>query len=297
MTTTQTPAAGLPTRPATGTNLPAHGTLSRVKGYGCKCGPCRKVSRDYTSTRTRLIAYGRWQPYVDAEPVRAHIRMLSTFGIGIQRTRVLAGMSNGSLCRLLYGRGEQRGQSRRIRTQTADRILAIRPSLDLAAPSALVDNTGTRRRLQGLVAIGWPQIDLARRAGVVKMSVNDQLHGACTTARSSTARTVRDLYEQLWNVDPCTQGVDPRWVKEARALAVTNGWVPPAAWDDDYIDSPAATPDIGEAVARYVAITEDATWLEQVQGYTRAQAANRLGITRDHLERALSYARQRGVAA
>ncbi|MFC9700879.1 hypothetical protein ACFTWD_09330 [Streptomyces sp. NPDC056943] len=298
MTHTETPAAGMLTLPAAGAKpLPAHGTLSRVKGYGCKCNPCREVSRNYTSTRTRLIAYGRWQPYVNADPVRAHIRMLSTFGVGIQRTRVLADMSNGSLCRLLYGRGEQRGPSRRIRTQTADRILAIRPSIDLAAPSALVDNTGTRRRLQGLVAVGWPQVDLARRAGVDKMSINDQLHGACTTARSSTARTVRDLYEQLWNVDPCTQGVDPRWAKEARALAVANGWVPPAAWDDDYIDSPAATPDVGEEVARYVAITEDATWLEQVQGYTRAQAANRLGITRDHLERALSYARQRGVAA
>jgi hypothetical protein len=293
-----TPAAGMTRLPATGTKpLPPHGTLSRVKGYGCKCDACRKASRDYTNTRVRLMAYGRWQPYTDAEPVRAHIRMLSSFGIGVQRTRVAAGMSNGSLSRLLYGRGGQRGMSRRIRTETADRILAIRPSLDLVAPSALVDSTGTRRRLQGLVAVGWPQIELARRTGIDKMTINDQLHQTSTTAYGSTARTIRDMYEQLWNVDPCTQGVGRRWAKEARALASANGWVPPAAWDDDYIDSPAATPDVGEEVARYVAITEDATWLEQTQGYTRAQAANRLGITRDHLERALSYARQKGVAA
>lgn len=297
-TSTMTPAAGVTSLPAAGTKpFPPHGTLSRVKGYGCKCDACRKTSRDHANTRARLIAYGRWQPYVDAEPVRAHIRMLSSYSIGIQRTRVLAGMSNGSLSRLLYGRGEQRGPSRRIRTETADRILAIRPSLDLVAPSALVDNTGTRRRLQALVAVGWPQIDLARRAGIDKMSVNDQLHGTSTTTRGSTARTVRDLYEQLWNVDPCTQGIGGRWAKEARALAMANGWVPPAAWDDDYIDSPAATPDIGEEVARYKALTEDASWLIDTQGYTIEQAANRLGITRNHLERAMSYARQKAVAA
>lgn len=293
----QTTAAGMPRLPAAGAKpLPPHGSLRRVKGYGCKCDACRKTSRDYTNNRVRLIAYGRWQPYVDAEPVRAHIRMLATYGIGIQRTRVLAGMSNGCMSRLLYGRGEQRGPSKRIRTETADRVLAIRPSLDLAAPSALVDGTGTRRRLQGLVAVGWPQIDLARRSGIDRMTVNSQLH-LNTPVRAATARTVRDLYEQLWNVDPCTCGVGERWAKEAHELATLKGWVPPAAWDDDYIDSPAATPDVGEDVARYAAITEDAMWLEQEQGYTRAQAAHRLGITRDHLDRALSYARQKGVVA
>lgn len=296
--TTQTPAPGMTTLPGAGTKpLPPHGTLSRVKIHGCKCPACRQASRDYTNTRTRLIAYGRWQPYVDAEPVRAHIRMLSTFGIGIQRTRVLAGMSNGSLSRLLYGRGEQHGPSRRIRTETADRILAIRPSIDLAAPSALVDSTGTRRRLQGLVAVGWPQVELARHTGIDKMTINDQLHLTSTTAYGATARTVRDAYEQLWNVDPCTRGVGGRWVKEARELATANGWVPPAAWDDDYIDSPAATPDMGETVARYAAITEDATWLMETQGYTLSTAAFRLGITRDHLDHALAYARKKEVAA
>lgn len=294
---TMTPVAGMTRLPATGTKpLPPHGSLSRIKGHGCKCPTCRKASRDYTNTRTRLIAYGRWQPYVDAEPVRAHIRMLSSFGIGIQQTRVLAGMSNGSLSRLLYGRGEQRGPSRRIRTETADRILAIRPSIDLAAPSALVDSTGTRRRLQGLVAIGWPQIELARHTGIDRMTINDQLHVMSTTAYGSTARTVRAAYEELWNVDPCTRGVARRWAKEARELAAANGWVPPAAWDDDYIDSPAATPDVGEEVARYAAITEDAMWLVDTQGYTRAQAAHRLGITHNHLERAISYARQKAAA-
>lgn len=294
-----TPAPGMTTPlPGAGTNrhIAPHGTLSRHKHHGCKCPACTKAGRDYMNRRARLMAYGRWQPYVDADPVRAHIRMLSSFGIGIQQTRALAGMSNGGLTRLLYGRGEERGPSRRIRTATADRILAIRPSIDLAAPSAHVDGTGTRRRLQALVAVGWPQIELARRSGLDKLTINDQVH-VSPTAYGSTARTVRDLYDALWNVNPLTCGIWERWVNEARTLAVTKGWAPPGAWDDDYIDSPAAQPDTGEEVARYVAITEDATWLMETQGYTPAQAAFRLGITRDHLNHALSYARKKEAAA
>jgi hypothetical protein len=295
MTSSESPVAGLPTRPAMGTTLPPHGTLSRHKSHSCKCEPCRKAGREYMSRRYRLIAYGRWQPYVDAAPVRAHIRMLCTYGIGIPQTRQLSGVSNGSISRLLYGRGE-RGPSRRVRTQTADRILAIKPSLDAAAPSALVDGTGTQRRLQALVAVGWPQKELARRLGLDRNTVNDQVN-LTTPAYGSTARAVRDLYDELWNVDPLQTGVGKRWVFEAKALAKARGWVPPGAWDDDYIDSPAAVPDVGEHVAQYVSLTEDAEWLMASQGYTQELAAHRLGVTRAHLARAMSYARRKEAAA
>jgi DNA-directed RNA polymerase specialized sigma24 family protein len=237
------------------------------------------------------MAYGRWQPYVDAEPVRAHVAMLRTFGIGIPRIRKLGGISGGTMTRLLYGM-HGRGPSKRVRTTTADRILTVKASLDAAAPSALVDGTGTRRRLRALVVIGWPQVELARRLGVDRVTVNEQLHRGSSTAYASTARAVRDLYEQLWNVVPESDGVGARWAAEARQLARTSGWVPPAAWDDDYIDSPAARPDLGEHVDRYAALSEDARWLMDAQGYTREQAAHRLGITARHLERALAYTRE-----
>ncbi|MEU2180264.1 hypothetical protein [Streptomyces thermolilacinus] len=301
MTTTShiTPAAGLPTRPAAGgqaRRLPPHGTLSRGRVHGCKCEPCRTVSRDYMRARYRLQAYGRWQPYVDAEPVRAHIAMLRSFGIGHPRIRVLANLSGGHMTSLLYGRSGGRPPSRRVRTATADRILAVRPQLEAVAPAALVDGTGTRRRLQALVAVGWPQSELARRLDLHKNTVNDQVNETVPTAYARTVLAVRDLYEQLWDVVPETDGVETRWAAEARQLAQGRGWVPPAAWDDDYIDSPAAVPDTGEATSRYAALVEDAEWLMGTQGYTHPQAAQRLGVTSDHLHRAFSYARQKGAA-
>jgi hypothetical protein len=276
---------------------PHHRNLTCVKQYRCKRPECLARDRDYMRNRYRLLAYGRWQPYTDAEPVRAHVRMLMSHDIGLQRVRALAGIPNGTMSKLLYGDGTRGlAPSKRVRTQTADKILAVKPSLDAVAPSAHVDATGTRRRLQALVAVGWPQINLARLAGVDKLTLNDQVNETVPTAYGSTARAVRDLYNQLWNVDPATHGIARRWIEQARALAAANGWAPPAAWDDDYIDSPAAAPDLGENVDRYTAIAEDARWLMTNQGYTAAQAAHRLGITKDHLYRAFSQ-RPEAVAA
>lgn len=270
---------------------PHHNNLSCLKQYDCRRPECLARWRTYMNNRSRLIAYGQWQPYVDAEPVRRHVMMLRTFSIGIPRARELAGVSNGAMSKLVYGTGG-RPPSRRVRTLTADRITAVRPSLDLVLPTALVDGTGTRRRLRGLVAIGWPQLELGRRLNMDKKSVNEQVNAVKPTAYAATARAVRDLYDGLWNIDPAAEGVEARWVSEAKARAARRGWAPPAAWDDDYIDSPAAVPDLGESVDRYTAIAEDANWLMSEHGYTHEQAANRLGITSRHLHRALAEHRE-----
>lgn len=268
---------------------PHHRNLTCVKEYTCQRPECLARNRDYMRNRSRLLAYGRWQPYVDAEPVRAHVRMLMSHGIGLQRVRLLAQIPNGTMSKLLYGDSTRTmPPSKRVRTRTADSILAIKATLDAVAPSALVDATGTRRRLQALVAVGWPQISLARLSGLDKITINDQVNHTVTTAYGSTARTARDLYDQLWNVAPADHGIAARWIGEARALAATNGWAPPGAWDDDYIDSPAAVPDLGEHVDRYTAIAEDGRWLMTEHGCTAGQAAHRLGITQDHLYRAFS---------
>lgn len=275
---------------------PHHRNLTCVKEYRCRRPECRARSAEYDRTRNRLVAYGRWQPFTDAEPVRAHIRMLMSYGIGWQRICRLAGVANGCVSRILYGAPhEGRGPTRKVRTTTADKILAVKPSFDHLAPGARVDGTGTRRRLQALVANGWPQLRLGHELGTRHHRlIWDQIRKDIVSA--DTARKVREIYEQLWNVDPASRGIAPRHIERAKQVAAVNGWVPPAAWDDDYIDSPAATPDLGEHVDRYTAIAEDARWLMREQGYTAAQAAHRLGITKDHLYRALAQ-RPEAVAA
>lgn len=267
---------------------PHHRSLTCVKEYRCRRPECRARSADYDRTRNRLVAYGRWQPLIDAEPARQHVRMLGSFGIGWQRACRLSGVSNGGMSRLLYGDyGRGRGPSKRIRTETADRIYTVRADISNVADCAVVDGTGTRRRLQALVAQGWPQLQLAHRMDLEFHTVNELVNGADSVI-GSTARATQTLYNRLWNVDPASRSIAPRYITQAKRIARFKNWAPPGAWDDEYIDSPSATPDLGEHVDRYTAIAEDARWLISSQGYTNAQAAHRLGITKDHLFRAFN---------
>lgn len=208
----------------------------------CRCPVCCKASRDYENNRYRAIAYGRWQPYVDAEPVRRHVHALSDFGIGWMRLARLAGVPRGSMSKLLYG-DPQRGMapSKGMRAKNALALLAVEPTLDNLGDRTSIDGTGTRRRLQALVAKGWSQSELARRLGVNRASFSKTITGDLVYAR--TVRAVNTLYDQLWRLDPEQNGVPARWAEQARAHGTNNQWPPPGAWDDDRIDDPDAFPD------------------------------------------------------
>ena len=45
----------------------------------------------YNRNRVRQIAYGRWQPYVDAEPARQHVQALQANGIASRLHRARRG--------------------------------------------------------------------------------------------------------------------------------------------------------------------------------------------------------------
>lgn len=267
-----------------------HGTLARRRIGGCDCRPCRDAGNRYNNRRELLIATGRWRPYVDAEPVRQHVNTLRANGLGAERITELAGVAHSTMQRLLYGaphRGE--GPSKRIRPDTAAAILAVRADLDTLADGASVDATGTRRRSHALVCLGWSQGEQARRLGVQKNNFNRLNTSPVTAAR---ARAVRDLYDELsMTVAPPSQGAN-----YARNLAKRRGYAPPLAWDDDSIDDPAAQPDLGEEGVRGAALAEDSNELV-AQGYTVNQAAERLGISRDSLDKLRSRYRPRAEVA
>lgn len=286
-----------PTSPATasgeaGAGTPReHGTLAAYKINDCKCGPCKAANRRYVANRNRLIAYGQWQPYADAEPVRAHVRRLQAAGLGWRRIGQLAGVPNGSMSKLIYGdppRGM--GPSKRLRPKTAAAILAIQPGLDVLAERVLVDATGTRRRVQALAVMGWAQARIADRLGVARSNFAKTM--ATSRVYAATARAVRAIYDELWDTPPPeTTHREKIAASRARNLARSRGWAPPMAWDDERIDAPAATPDLGEQVSRERALYEDSEELI-AQGHTTAQAAERLGIGRPYLDQVRSRIRR-----
>ncbi|MFE3762312.1 hypothetical protein ACFXPI_11165 [Streptomyces sp. NPDC059104] len=192
-------------------------------GYqrGCRCHIC-----SYSARR-----------YQDAEPVRVHIRTLQAQGIGIAQIARLAGVEHGRVREILNGipsRGQ--GPRKRIRPALAEAVLRVQPSVDDLAAATLIDATGTRRRLQGLVAWGWPQVWLANRLGTTETHLGKMLRAERVTARM--ARAVRGLYSDLSGQDPRAHGVDRQAYSRARRAAVAESWPPPAAWDEETMDDP-----------------------------------------------------------
>lgn len=220
----------------------AHGTRVKYVIDKCHCTPCKQANRDAENHRYRQQAYGRWEPYVDAEPARTHVRMLMDYGYGWKRIAEMAGVGRGTVEKLLYG-ARHRGMqpSKGIRPETAAKLLAVRPDRERLGGAVKVDATGTRRRLQALVAAGWPQSQLAVRLGMHRSNFGAMLRSEQVLA--STQRAVRKLYDALWKQDPRDSGVGAQAYSRARHHAAARAWAPVGAWDDDRIDDPAAFPD------------------------------------------------------
>lgn len=268
-----------------------HG-YARYKLDGCRCYPCAAAASKYWLNRERAIAYGTWQPFVDAEPVRRHIRDLQACGLGTRRIAALAGIDRKRVTALLNGRpGRGAPPQTKLRQGTAAAILTVEPTLGNIAPGTPIDATGTQRRAQALVTNGWSIAKIADRVGWTRANFSRVMAGEQVAAR--TALAIRDLYNKLWDQPPpeATQR-DRGAASRARNYARARGWCPPMAWDDETIDDPAGVPDVGATVSRQDALAENCAELIR-QGYTVEQAAERLGVARNYLDKV----RVRGVAA
>jgi transcriptional regulator with XRE-family HTH domain len=257
------------------------------RGAGCRCRPCARANRDAENRRTRLIAYGQWKPYVDAGPAREHLRVLAASGIGWKRAAELSGVSTGSVSKLLYGGPGDRPPARRIRPETEAAIPAVRPSPELLTDGGRTDATGTRRRVQALVARGWSQAKIAARIGMLPGNFGDIVYRR-PAVTAATARAVEKLYAELWDqAPPESSHREKIAANRARNYAAERGWPPPAAWDD--IDDPRARPADGWQRAAGLSVAElaaEARDLEEL-GLDRGEAARRIGVTSSRLAGAL----------
>ncbi|NGO69154.1 hypothetical protein [Streptomyces boncukensis] len=218
-----------------------HG-YARYKLDGCRCYTCGWAVAQYNDAREHALRRGTWQPYVDAAPVRAHVRALQQSGLGARRIADLARVERKTIVVLLNGRTDRSTPPpQRIRPATAAALLSVEPTLDDLGAHTPIDATGTQRRLQALVAAGWPQRRLAERLGMTAPNFGASMKRTRVTV--STVRAVNTLYDDLWRVDPREHGVTGQAYSRARNTAYRNCWAPVGAWDDDTIDDPTATAD------------------------------------------------------
>lgn len=250
-----------------------HGTYSGYVVDKCRCTDCREANRVAAANRRRLQLYGRWDRLVDAQPVRDHLAALSAAGMGWKRVGAAAGVANGTIYPILYGKHlddpthpDHRPPRRRVTKEVAEKLLAV--ELDIA-DRALQPALGTARRIRALNRVGWSNLAIARHAGIDPQRLYNLTDTGQVTAE--TVRIIRATYDDLWNTPPTSPaGVVRRVINHA----TRQGWPPPMAWDDDLIDNPDHTPDLG--VDRRATIAELAHDLAD------------LGLTFDQIRRNLN---------
>lgn len=262
-----------------------HGTYVAYTIDKCRCRDCRDAASAYERDRQRRHLYGK-TIYVPADPARAHVRDLMAQGMGWKRVAHAAGINDSVVWKLIYGDPSRNmAPSKRIRPATEQALLAV--ALDLA-PGQKVDPTGTGRRLQALVTLGWSVGQISNHTGLDRQCLDAAIHYRGITARTRDAVTA--AYDRLWNQAPPQSNQRER-IAYARSVRRANlsGWVPPLAWDDDTIDDPTAAPH----VERELRPGGKRIHLEDVEflidnGLTRDQVAHRLGVHKSALEHAIA---------
>lgn len=182
-------------------------------------------------------AHGRTR-MTDAEPARLHIATCLGAGMSIRAIAAAAGLSASALSRIWRGQDQ-------MRHSTARAILAVEPGVTTAASNGttepFVPRIGAMRRVQALIALGWPHHELKRHSGVQTTMILSQ-RGQWITA--STHAAIVHMYDDL--------SMTPGPSEKSRAWGKKLGYLPPLAWDDDDLDdlyAGPATDDERESVA------------------------------------------------
>jgi hypothetical protein len=145
--------------------------------------------------------------------------------------------------------------------------------------SGFVDATAARRITQGLACHGYTADQIAAMSGLSARTVYELQSGRKTVVQRRKEQVLRESADRVRLDEPRT-GWD---ASRARSAARKNGWVPLAAWDDDTISDPAATPEVGPELAVIDPIAVD-----------RALAGGNVRLTKPERVVALNVGVERG---
>lgn len=128
-----------------------------------------------------------------------------------------------------------------IKRKFFERLVAL--EFEEPIDTAIIDATGTSRRLQSLWYDGFPVPWIVEHAGIgTRSSIREIMSGETPRVTARTARAVSGLYDKLAESEPGEFGIGDRKVRFCRTFAGKQGYVPRYCWDPDTIDDPAAIP-------------------------------------------------------
>lgn len=160
--------------------------------------------------------------FIDSTPAREKIALLLEHGWSFHRIGAAVDVPPSTVRRI------GRGVGSRAYGPTVKAIAAIM----VTGGGLSVDSTGTARRLQALVRIGWTYEEISRRSGVNDASL--RVVSVRPRVAVTTAAAVAAAYDDLYHSDgPSIQ---------AMSAGRRCGFAPPDAWAEDTIDDPNASP-------------------------------------------------------
>lgn len=135
--------------------------------------------------------------------------------------------------------------------------------------STLVDATGTKRRIQALIALGWTLHEVSTDAGGYTKNWSHLLLKQ-DMVTSTTAAKVAATYERLSMSVPAGP-----YRERTRKRAARNGWLPPLAWDDIDTDPESPVVPVDE---RWEDTVDEAVVLRLLDGSGRARRLTRAEV-------------------
>jgi hypothetical protein len=212
-----------------------HGMASCGR-YGCERRECREAY--HRSKKLSRAGQERGEKVrIPADEARAHGKKLTEAGMFVTDIARLAGVSRSIVSQVISGRVA------RIHRDTAEAILGVSiPRKNFGGCDGIVSALAAQRRIQALSARGFSLVVMAREMKTSVFTVDSIRNGKRTRIRVSMNAKIEEAYDRLWQADPLEVGVTPGGVTQAKNWAASQGWPPPAAWDDDEIADPRAKP-------------------------------------------------------
>lgn len=225
MIDSETPGAPAAAGPWPEPHVPSRACYIR----GCRRPECKAADYQYMS-RIRLEHHRGLRRRTDATQARHHAERLIAAGWTQAQIARAAELNHRTVCDVVNGAST-------IANGTALAILNIGIG---AAPldGRDVDGTGSMRRIQALVAIGWSLAQLAPRIGMYVTDLGLIANGKRPRVRAATADTIARGYRRLARV--------PGPSARARNEAARRNWAGPAAWEEHTIDDPTAQPEVDQ---------------------------------------------------
>lgn len=217
----------------------------------------REEARRAERRRRKLRETGRPR-MVPVGPAQRRVRLLhDRGGMTFKEIAEKARLSMNTVSELHRGfrtdgpRRAKGGEILKINRTTEEAILSVPPPVICPTSTALVDPTGTIRRMQALAVggfgarfialngLGHAEANMVWRLMVGKEHASHKL----LKVEIATREKVRDFYDKMAGADPRDFGLSNNVIAKTKAWAERNGWAPYTAWDDDTIEDPDAFPE------------------------------------------------------